>query len=205
MPGPAKGYPDIAITKFYRDTQPLGSLGGGQQLGTWYDSQLSPQFLLISGEDQVHQEGGELLAAHHLFEVEIFPIIALGECCVPFFIKFNADRIGQFLLDNLFDQFSGLLGYMRRTDEQNGFVGQFYGGNVIGIQMGRKGGCGHVVVYEKCGREKIIQLIYPISEKIPMKSWVRVCEQKRREARGIQNIVLQVNIQKAWVGIPCWA
>ena len=145
VPGAAQGHAHIAIAEFHRDVQLFRCLRGGEQFRPGHDAQLAAEFFLVGGEDQVDQQGGQLPVADHLAEIEVFPVAALRQGGVAFFVEFDADGIRPFPADHLLDQVGRLAGDVGRAHQEHGLVRQRYADDLLGVGTGRKVGCGHAI------------------------------------------------------------
>ena len=108
---------NVAIAQRDRDVVGLGRPGRLEQLGARGDAELAAQPLLVRGEHEVHQQGGELLLPDHLAKVEPLEASLLRQRLVALGVELDADPVGLLLLDHLADEVDGVLGDVSGPDQ----------------------------------------------------------------------------------------
>ena len=137
-PGPAQGDTDVPVAERDGDIVFLGDAGGLQEFLARGDAELHAQAFLVTGQQQVHQQGGELSVANDLAQILGLKGLLLGEGLVALLVEFYAHAIRAFALDDFADQVDGLLGDMRRAHEKKTAAAEFEHADVVSI--GGRGG-----------------------------------------------------------------
>ena len=99
-PCPAQGDPHVPVAEFDGNAVFLGGPGGFEEFLAGSAPELHAQALLVAGQDQVHQERGELLVADDRPQVLGLEGLFLGEGLEALAIEFDADAIRLFAFDD---------------------------------------------------------------------------------------------------------
>ena len=116
-PGPTQGDADLAVAEVHGDAAFLRSPRRLEQFRARSHTQLQAQRALIGRHHEVQRQGGELLVADDLAQVEPVEALRLGERLVAPLVEFDADGVAVRLVDDLAHQVGRLLRDMGRPDQ----------------------------------------------------------------------------------------
>jgi hypothetical protein len=116
-PGAAQRHPHVPIAECYRDAVLLRHLRGFEQLRARHHAERAAELLLVGGQQQVRDQGSELLLADHLAEIEVLPALLLGQGLEALGVELDAHAVGPLLLDDLAHEIGGLSRHVRGADE----------------------------------------------------------------------------------------